>query len=353
MNIRTQLLTIAALLAVWSCTEKDPTPVGPDGSDPIEFGSVSTKALVNSIADVDEFGVSIAISNNDNSAYGSLLSNERVYATNDDHTEWDYADKRYWLSDSHFYFVASYPYVDGGGFQTEEINEAGVNYLAYTLDVDTYDETAHDQIGVDILTASKHVNTSDPWDNTVNLNLRHLLTNVNFEITQDMDSDPNNHYYITGVSLSGISTNGTYALVVDGDQIYDTWNLQSADSESSFDKVFDNNLLDENNALSVWGNNGLLLIPQDIIREKVKLRIDYLYELEVTDDGQGNQNDGNNGPIRQERSETINLPATDQWKSGNKIKYTLSFAKPTKIVFTDISVKPWGTAQSGGTIIIK
>jgi hypothetical protein len=237
--------------------------------------------------------------------------------------------------------------------KTEEITEDGVTRIAYTLNVDTYDETAHDHIGEDILTAAEHVNTSTSWDNIVNINLRHLLTNVNLEIKQDVLNDSENRYYITGISLYGISTSGTYALIADGDQIYDIWNLQNPNVETSFDKVFNNHLLDGNNALKVWGDEGLLLIPQDIIREKVKIRIDYLYELKVTDDGQGTTNGSNNGSIIQQRSETINLPATDQWKSGNKIKYTLSFAKPTKIVFTDITVKPWGSAQSGGTIIIK
>ena len=354
MNIRTKILTVAALLAVWSCAEKEITPTTPDGSKPIEFGSLSTRALVNSIDAVNEFGVSCAISNADNSDYGSIMDNVKVERSDKSTTGWDYNPKRYWLEDSYFYFAASYPYVDGGGFQAQEISdESGVKYIAYTLAVETYDETTKNQLGVDILTASEYVNTCDPWNNTVNLNFRHLLTNVNFEITQDVESDPNNHYYITGVSLYGISTSGTYAMILDHEQIYDIWNLQEVNNDISFDRVFDSHLLEANRALSVWGDDGLLLLPQDIIREKVKLKIDYLYQLEVTDDGQENQDGSDQEAIKQERSEIIDLPATDKWKSGNKVKYTLSFAKPTKIVFKDITVKKWGTAPSGGTIIIK
>lgn len=352
MNIRTKILTVAALLAVWSCAEKEITPTAPDGSKPIEFGSLSTRALVNSIDQVNEFGVSCAISNADNSDYGSIMDNVKVERSETSTTGWDYNPKRYWLEDSYFYFAASYPYVDGGGFKTQEVTDDGVTRVGYILDVDTYDETKREHMGVDILTASEYVNTSDPWNSTVNFNFQHLLTNVNFEITQDMVNDPNNHYYITGVSLSGISTNGTYAMIPEGDKITKIWSPESPSSGNSYDKTFDNQLL-ENGMISLWGNEGLLLIPQDIAREAVKLRIDYLYQLEVAEDGDGNQSGEVQEPEKKPRYEIIDIPATDLWKSGNKIKYTLSFAKPTKIVFTDISVKSWGSAQPGGTIIIK
>lgn len=352
MNIRTKLLTIAALLAVWSCTEKDPTPVGPDGSDPIEFGSVSTKALITGINQVNEFGVSCAISNSDNSDYGSIMNNVKVFRDEESATGWNYNPKSYWLEDSHYYFVAAYPFVEGGGFELEDEEINGVNIISYNLNVDTYDEHNRDHIGEDILAASEYVNTLDSWNNTVNFKLHHLLTNVNFEISQDMDSDPNNHYFITGISLYGISTNGTYTTIAGDDSWISYWTLETPVNDVSYDKAFDEYLLEEGD-LSVWGEDGLLLLPQNIAREKVTLRIDYLYELDMTEDDQGNQNGDNQEPVKQQRSETINLPATDQWKSGNKIKYRLSFAKPTKIVFTDISVKPWGSAQPGGTIIIK
>ena len=353
MNIRTKLLTIAALLAVWSCTEKDPTPVGPDGSDPIEFGSVSTKALVNSIADVDEFGVSIAISNNDNSAYGSLLSNERVYATNDDHTEWDYADKRYWLSDSHFYFVASYPYVDGGGFQTEEItDEDGVKRVAYMLNVETPQSA-----DLDLLTETKHVYTEDDWAKTVKLDLGHLMTMINFKIKQDIGvgGDPDNYYYITKVTLSHVKNKGTYYVVPVNNGFVDSWTMEEV-SITSFTKEFspaieltnDNSEQDKTqttNVLSVWENEELLLIPQEIIANdsnQMKIRIDYEYRLSGSDE-------------RDAYYIEARIPASvDLWRSGKRITYNLSIAEQNDITFDPPKIVPWpNTPGTGTTIIIK
>lgn len=345
MNIRTKLLTIAALLAVWSCTEKDPTPVGPDGSDPIEFGSVSTKALVNSIADVDEFGVSCAISNADNSDYGSIMNNVKVFRDKESATGWNYNPKSYWLEDSHYYFVAAYPFVEGGGFVKEEGEMEGINRIGYSLDVDTADQ-------VDILAASKHVHTSDSWTTeVVNLQLRHLLTNINVRITQDA-SDLENNYYIKSISLYGISTTGTYILMPEGNEITSYWLLGSHNNEdNAISKDLDSTTPLKGTTLSVWGSDGLLVLPQTVNNRTAYIKITYDYELKQDEENQPVA-EGDDTIGRREKTIVIDIPGTNDWVSGNKITYTLSFANPNKIIFRNVTVKPWGDAQSGGTIII-
>lgn len=331
MNIRTKILTVAALLAVWSCAEKEITPTAPDGSKPIEFGSLSTRALVNSIDAVNEFGVSCAISNADNSDYGSIMDNVKVERSNKSTTGWDYNPKRYWLEDSYFYFVASYPYVDGGGFQP--YYESG-NFIGYFLNVDT---SAQD----DILIDSEYVNTSDPWNNTVNFQFRHLLTNVKFRISKDQSSA--NHYTITKVTLQGVSVGGNYIIIPHQNTINQGWNtLQSG----LFENIPDNGSLDGNRTLSVWGTDGLLLIPEVMSTKTVELVIDYQYQLFVDDSTNGEQ------PEIQNKQLKVSVP-TDVWGPGKRIVYTLSITDPNRIVFKNVSVELWGNAQAGGTIIIK
>ena len=334
MNIRTKILTVAALLAVWSCAEKEITPTAPDGSKPIEFGSLSTRALVDGIEDVNEFGVSCAISNADNSDYGSIMDNERVYPTDEDHTKWDYENKRYWLEDSHYYFVASYPYVDGGGFQPIYNDETG-DFIGYALNVDTNNQ-------IDVLTASEYVDTRDPWSSTVNFQLQHLLTNVNFRISKDVSSA--NHYNITKVTLQGVSTEGSYYMIPSKDIINQGWiSLE----RGFFEVIPGDGSLDGNRTLSVWGDYGLLLIPELTSTNEVELVINYEYQLYVDD-----SIDDDEEPEIQNKQLRVSVP-TDDWESGQRIVYTLSITDPNRIVFKNVSVEPWGNVQAGGTIIIK
>jgi hypothetical protein len=336
MNIRTKILTVAALLAVWSCAEKEITPTAPDGSKPIEFGSLSTRALVDGIEDVKEFGVSCAISNADNSDYGSIMDNVKVERSNKSDTGWDYNPKRYWLEDSYFYFVASYPYVDGGGFKATEGEIDGVNRIGFSLDVNMEDQ-------VDILTASKYVHTSDSWEtDVVKLQLGHLLTNINVRITQDA-SDAENNYYIKSISLYGISTSGTYGLLPDGNAITSYWTLGSLNNEdNAIVKNLDSTIPLKNRTISVWDTDGLLVLPQTINNRTAHIKIIYDYQLKQDEEDQP----------RKEKTIIIDIPGTNKWVSGNKLTYILSFANPNKIIFRNVSVKPWGDAQNGGTIII-
>ena len=334
MNITTKILTIAALFAICSCAEKEITPIAPEAGKPIEFGSIDTRALVNSIDQVNAFGVSCAISNSDNSNYGSIMDNVKVERSAKSDTGWDYNPKRYWLEDSYFYFVASYPYVDGGGFQPYYDEESGT-FVGYILNVDTSAQN-------DILIDSEYVNTSDPWNNTVKFQFGHLLTNVNFRISKDQSSA--NHYTITKVTLQGVSVRGEYIMMPLQNTIEQGWySLQSG----IFENVPSNGNLDGNRTISVWDNDGLLIIPEVMSTKTVELVIDYQYQLYVDESTNGEQQ-----PEIQNKQLKVIVP-TSEWVSGRRIVYTLSITDPNRIVFKNVSVEPWGNVQTGGTIIIK
>lgn len=339
MNIRAKIIIVVALLAIGACNEKEPTVIGCDeNKTPIDFGSISTRALVTSINQVNEFGVSCAISNEDNTDYGSIMDNIKVARSSKSDTGWDYTPKSYWLGDSHYYFIASYPYLEDGGFQEEEGVIDGVNRVGYSLDIDTKSQQT------DILTSSKYVNTSDSWTtNVVQLQFRHLLTNINFHITQ-ANSDIENDYFIQSVSLYGISTSGTYSLIPEEDNIIENWVMDAPNNEANaFRRIFNDNTPLKGRTVSVWEQEGgLLVLPQRINNRASHIKIDYLYKLKT--------DEGNSDPVL--KSILVDIPATDQWVSGNKIKYTLSFANPNTILFRNITVKSWGDAQSAGTIII-
>ena len=358
---------------ILSCSEKVVDTPLPNESDEIKFGTIATKG-VDGIEDIDNFGVWISMTNVDGASdYVSYLSNERVYPADLSKNLWTYDKTRYWFEDCYFYFIASYPYapypddysgatenLGVGTFAVLEDTMNGVNRIAYSLNVDTYDEENKTHEGVDILTAFKQVNTSGPaaeWKKAVEMRFRHLLTKVNVIITQDVTSevaDPENHYYITNVSLQGVKTDGQYQITPNNDEeniLYSwTYDNNTGSYEKAFEVTEDSKTLLQLGEVSVWGDEedgGLLMIPQEIKPNSVKICIDYIYEL-AKDEEQNIQ--AKEAEIK--RLEAY-IPASDSWKSNNQITYTIAISSASKIVFLAPEVESWGTPQTGGTIIIQ
>lgn len=374
MSMRLNILLFASFFMILSCSEKVVDTSLPNESDEIKFGTIATKG-VDGIEDIDNFGVWISMTNVDGTSdYVSYLSNERVYPTDLSKNLWAYNKTRYWFEDCYFYFIASYPYApypegypnstDGlgvGTFQVLEDTQFGVDF-AYSLDVDTYDADTKSHTGVDILTASQYVDTSgepEEWKKPVKLNFKHLLTKINIKIRQDLRpelGDPDNHYYITKVSLQGVSSTGKYLLIPE----YTDVNAESTDVASawlldnntgqSYEKTFEiseeTKTLKQLGEVSVWGSEdegGLLLIPQKIEHNSVRLRIDYLYKLDTEDDE----------AEPKERYLEAYIPASELWQSNSVITYTLALSNASKITFLAPAIASWGTPQTGGTVIIK
>ena len=119
---------------------------------------------------------------------------------------------------------------------------------------------------------------------------------------------------------------------------------EMSNSTATFEKTFDTpvNLRElKGNYYPVWGETGLLLIPQAIGSQAVKVTVDYLYHMKDTE-GEG-----------EARFIEATLPASDLWQSGNAISYTLKISETHEIIFQTPKVESWGAPQSGGTIIIK
>ena len=358
MKTRNIIFTILTVVIVNSCSEKEVPAVIPEETNKIEFSRVETKG-VSSIRDIERFGVWTVLADAESSTpeYMSILTNEEVVreGLSAPYT-WNYDDTQYWIDDCHFYFLASFPYSqDGNGvdsFQESEITEDGIKRTYYSLLVDTFDEDGNKNAGHDILTAVSYVNTSDDYDNVVNLTFTHLFTKVNIKITQNIDpntGDPLNDYYIKKVSLQGVYPNGYYFLIPDGNQIRSEWVIDTQQGKS-FEKSFEpTKSLKEHKELSVWGDEaegGLLLIPQAINEFKVKIRIEYDYLL-TTDDAQ-------DSILIKDRYIEEYLPAsTDLWQSNKQITYMLSISEPSSIRFYPPKITPWDSPVTCSSIIIK
>lgn len=84
-----------------------------------------------------------------------------------------------------------------------------------------------------------------------------------------------------------------------------------------------------------------MLIPQEIAAGGVTVTIEYNYRL------------NGDPPKDEEKSIEITLPATDLWQPGRALSYTIALASQSDITLYAPTIEPWGTPQTGGTIIIK
>ena len=305
---------------------------------PITIGSsVSvSRANIDDLQD-DGFGVWAFITNSEQDNYPYMVN--RLVKNEDG--EWVYSPTKYWLNDTQFSFVATYPYDEDGDAFTVNASPSAVELTLNVSDTPSK---------YDYLVAKEDINTSDPnFDPTdaVQLQFQHLLSNVSLKVWREGVKHQNDQMRVRKVTLSNIRKAGTYSSVTDtwettDDKLkmeYINVNVSDIDNIGAATKT--------NNSLTFGGVgytpfNEELLIPQTIdASNAISLRIDY--ELK-------RQNAAN---WESAELETI-LPAIT-WEKGQQYTYNVVLSSVTDITFYYIQTKvdPWGTPQVGGTVIIK
>lgn len=341
------ILLAASLLGLLACNKEEGVSVTPDESSAIGFGMVTTRA-VDSASDIEEFSVWATVSSigSTDVSYQPLLTNERVYRNPVGSDTWTYDNTEYWIPNSVFHFFAAYPY--NIGFQQLRQERNGVMYTGYWLEVSA-DGSADTE---DILTASNVTNTKDEaFDENqyVDLSFTHLLTKFNLTISQNTDIDPEFEYYVTKVTITGLNSAGVYTVLPINETIYTAWNMENAVPMELL-KNYESAPVclrepdgdgRKSKPLKVWGEDGLMLIPHEIATNGVMIRVDYLYDVnpDDTDLGQAKFIEGY-------------IPAIT-WQSNTSINYNISIANSSFITFEQPTIEPWGSPQTGGTIIIK
>ena len=315
--------------------------------EPISFGDIKSR-VVSSASDINAFKVWSCVASTTDGAAQSYLTNEEVSRNG---RNWDYTNTRSWINNKHFYFLGLYADYQGErqnlAFTEMPYNMSGSDYMVYFLDVQT-PATAD----LDILTAFNYTDTSkDDFSRTVSMNFVHLMTKVKFKIQQDFDKTPDFDFYVKKVTLTGIKNSavyGVFPLAALSDGIYYIPIWEGLEGSDSFTQTYDTpvRLRNPNSAnkvvtLDVW-ENGLLLIPQPL-NGTAKIQISYYYDINLEDNDMG-----------EEKSLELELPSTDDlWQSGKVIAYTLKISNSTDIKISTPTIEPWGSPQTGGTIIIK
>ncbi len=329
----TLTLVALALLALTACSvETEVTPPNPSQGNAISFDSVSTRAGLSDIQD-NGFGVWAFIDNTTVQNY-VLMDNQEV--TYNDGV-WTYSPLKYWIDDTVFTFMATYPYdVTGDNFTVDTVNKA------IKLAVN---ETPSQ---VDYLVAENVTNTSvDGYNTTVPLQFKHMLTSVNLNIWRDGGKHQNDQMRITKVTLSNIRKNGSYSSATD---------MWTYDGDKLTVEEVNTNLSDSDNIGAATNNNGslttggipanpfgtMMLLPQALDSSNlVSLKIEYQLKRQ--------------NAASWETAELETVLPTITWIAGQQYTYNVVLSSVTDITvyYIQTKVDPWGTPQVGGTVIIK
>lgn len=334
------------MAALASCTTTEIIDGGSSNDNAIKFGRVSTR--VDSASEIEEFSVWATVSSIGSTevSYLPILENERVYRDPVGSENWTYDNTQRWLSNSIFYFFAVYPRDIEVEMYREKYNDSYL--MLYYIDV-TADGSANTE---DILIATNVTNTSvGGYSTTVPLTFAHLLSKINLIVSQNTDIDSEFEYYVTKVIITGINSNGQFICDIYNDQIYLFWENEDISPLTLTADFSDEPVClrvsdgagagRKSKPLKVWGEDGVMLVPQNIAANGVKIRVEYLYDT--------NPNDTDLG---QPKFVEGYIPAIT-WQSNTAINYNIAIANTSNIVFNQPSIVLWGSPNTGGTVIIK
>ena len=325
------IVTIAAMSMVCSCDRHSIETPQEDTLSAIGFSNVSTKATLDDIQK-DGFGVWALITNSE--VENNVLMNNQYVEFKEG--KWEYSPLRYWVPETIFNCIATYPY---GQYAFDPENSA------VKLGVD---ETPSQE---DYLIATNVTNTAEQgFSETVDLQFKHILTSVRLRIWRDHGKHQNDQMRIRQVTLSNIRKAGTYSSSTD------SWT--PSDEMLTLEEVYEGGTDEDNIGAAQVNDDGTLgtitrllpaepfsdvmLIPQTLDESNsVSLRI--LYELKRQ----------NAADWEQIEMETV-LPDLT-WEANRRYTYNVVLSSVTDITvyYIQTKVDPWGTPQVGGTVIIK
>ena len=337
-NIAHRLVPLCLLLvALAGCRKEDtPAPDTPSGT-PIAFTpETATKAAVSGVEDIQNDPNGFRVwSWFKGTTSGPMFGADGTQVTYDTATSaWTYSPTRYWMNGI-YNFAAVYPASVSATYAATD------GALALTVaDFDVTDQ--HDLlVAFNNGTDGTGINGATP-PSVVNLNFKHALTKINLKISQNLDKDKTNEYKITKVRISGIKNIGSFT-ANDNSSFPYNWEISNT-SVISFEKTFDDPVLLQNESnqgvayLKVWGEDGILLIPQEVGANALQILIEFDYVR---------------GEYVYKRFITDYIPEDKLWESGKAITYAISISQEDNITFLGPTIEPWSDRQTGSTIIIQ
>ena len=328
-------LTVAAMFNLCSCGKQLNDAPQPDSAKAISFANIATKA---DLSDIQNGGFGVWAIINNSSVVNNVRMDNQYVEYNDG--KWEYSPLKYWLPETVFNFIATYPYDSEGTYYTFDPNTSAVKL--------TVAETPSQE---DFLIATNTVDTSDEsFDatNAVNLEFQHMLTSVEFNIWMDGGKHQNDLMRIRQVTLSNIRKSGIYSSdtgvwTPENNKFNLEYTNQSETDYIGAVIVKGDGTLDKGigNPGNPFGD--MMLIPQTMnASNKVSLKIHYQLKRAEGED------------IWEDAELEAILPY-GTWEPNRRYTYNVVLSSVKDITFYYIQTKitSWGAPQVGGTIIIK
>jgi hypothetical protein len=293
----------------------------PNGQKTIGFGAkMENTRAVAELSDVEANGFSV---------WGGYSANEHLfdgrkvtYASG----QWGYPNPEVWTFNN-YNFHGVYPSMDAGVYTCTTTNnnlQLKITGFDTSSEVDLLHATA---LGLDGSTA--------PF---VNLSFKHTLTNVSVQLTKHTDNTTDD-IKVKQVYLLGLSTQGDYVWTKEGDNITATWKLTEGQTPTNIGQVFNESL--ETGTYKDFLTD-MLLMPQPVHPENHPVVLLIVYDYAIS----GGETIENNILYTM-------LPENPVWDVNKKITYQATIHAQKDIIFATPIVEEWGSAQVGGTIIIK
>ena len=340
-KISAMLIAALAVASLLSCNKED--VAAPSDKTAIGFHSkdVWTKALVSGVDDLknDEKGF-VVYAKGTFDGTGESYSFNRNVTWNKGTEEWNYENLEYWLPtcsyDFHAYYPAEFP---------ATIAETGLSFTSFTIAPQYGNQK-------DILMASAQRATADiaAEGSTVPLSFSHLLSNLNVTLM------------VAPVEREKVDEEGNPVLGADGKpeiEIIDALDAdltavafngvaQTADYNGTWTGHGSSTAVGGNmspavpvtiGGVSVFGEDGLLAIPEGFETGKVKL---YISANITMPDG-----------AQMSKVWNLDVPGTT-WLPNTKYRYTATLTADFNIEFDEPQVESWGEEQmNSGTVIIR
>lgn len=256
-------------------------------------------------------------------------------------SEWHYDPVQYWIDDSIFTFLATYPYYDE--------NESSFSFNEENTSIEL--SVAETPSEIDFLIAENGPITSvEGYDTPVDLQFNHVLTSVGLNIWRDGGKHQNDDMRIKKVTLGNIRKGGAYSTATGAWSYNDdklTVEVVNTDEPTDTDNigaviVKDDGTLETHGSTDAYHFDHIMLLPQTLdASNSVSLKI--VYQLK------------RNNAADWEEAELETVLPSSTWKAGKRYTYNVVLSSVTDITIYYIQTKvdPWGTPQVGGTVIIK
>ena len=269
-----------------------------------------------------------------------VFNNRKVYHNGSD---WTYQPMETWVEGTYYRFRGFYPYTDNTNASAywvrndfQENADSCYLYLSVDDPAKQVDLMASDVVRRGLINYKEETTLE-----RVVLPFKHLLTNVHLKLKKH-PNDALNTIEIQSVRLKGMHTRALFAAAAEVDN--GKWTYATI-NEEGFNQSYSNAnplILQTNETHVIWGEEGLLLIPQEVTND-VKLEIAMRVTKEMSD----------GTVVTSMESNSISLPTTQTWPASTKMTYVATVGSDNSITFAPPTVQPWVEEYIGGGVIIQ